>query len=231
MHTRHVHAFLRRYNTTTTWFGSDTAADSCRSAAVSGGGIGNEGHRRSVLGDGTSSERRIVGSYFLSLVLSSPSMVRTSLFHHSDYRTNYHIPPPRKKECLGSRVAKRAFFPLFQPILHQRRVGSIGAAPGGGALPARDVNMGRVGLLCLLSVYLGVLYVIWSSEEDECELWTLGRESKGRRIGLELFPPRPTPSFPNARSPVSFQKPTCLPARRSIPCLSLHRSKVLVRKL
>lgn len=106
---RHVHAFLRRYNTTTTWFGSDAFADHCRSEAGFGGSVGNEGHRRSVWV--TRPAARTYCRILFPLVhLSSPSMVRTSLFHHSDYRTNHHIPPPRKKERLGSRVAKRAFF-------------------------------------------------------------------------------------------------------------------------
>lgn len=48
VHIRHVHAFLRRYNTTTTWFGSDAVAGRCRSEAGPGGSVGNSGHRRSI---------------------------------------------------------------------------------------------------------------------------------------------------------------------------------------
>lgn len=57
------------------------------------------------------------------------------------------------------------------------------------------------------SVYLGVLDVIWVERGERVRAWTLMRESKGRRVGLEPFPPRPH----------RFQMPARLSAFRSQP--------------
>lgn len=114
-HTGHLHAFLRRQNTTTTWFESDTGAGRGRSGAEFGGRLDNEDHRRFRLGDETTNENELSDIFpFLYLFHLPLPMVWTflSIIQITGHLTTY---PLSKEERLGSRVAKRAFF-LFSVL-------------------------------------------------------------------------------------------------------------------
>lgn len=81
-------------------------------------------------------------------------------------------------------------------------------------------------------VYLGVLHVIWVSEENKCELehWN-GRERALEGLVISHSHPKPHRSRRPARLSTFTSQPTSQPGFYYHVSLFAHQSQVLVRKL